>query len=516
MSSKRTEFLKKFKNKITLIKKDGLPGVIQNSNQPIQKSINFSSSRISSLIQKKLGNKNGYNDMKHRLSQENPSRNIKIQKFENSVETKDTSTNLTIKSKMMMSKNSGYSIKHQKSERKMFPQKIAMNSKPPPLLKDDLNISVYENNQSNDIKFYDGNVQRETPSFNDVRAYLKKIPKEQRNNDRNKSIKIHNSSSTGITPIKAKDRSILPYAEQGEKRRRPEHERQSSLLTLPKLDESEDFANYKKIRSRMLMSEQKKSRKDNLYLRFRSSEETSLKSGSKSRKSKLIKKNIKSGGRNLRKSNIDIKNKSTLSVEQFNLNIKNVSKTKRGKSNNTETSKNHIYEKKFGYSRRNVSPYVPSDLRNSNEKSMKPQIEICSLDEPMRLKGRNRETSDNLTESLPSIKDPKRSLILPYSLRSVSKRYIKFGQNPTRCDGIIHKGSENLLCGSAKKQIQSTENVNRTKSHSKPHPKNFLIIKDDFEDIDRLLLGDKRSKDQINYYEKMTESYKMNSSTNLM
>lgn len=175
----------------------------------------------------------------------------------------------------------------------------------------------------------------------------------------------------------------------------------------------------------MLMSEQKKSRKDNLYLRFRSSEETSLKSGSKSRKSKLIKENIKSGGRNLRKSNIDAKNKSTLSVEQFNLNIKDVSKTKRGKSNNIETSKNHIYEKKFGYSRRNVSPYVLSDLRNSNERSMKPQIEICSLDEPMRLKGRNRDTSDNLTESLPSIKDPKRSLILPYSLRSVSKRYIK-------------------------------------------------------------------------------------------
>ena len=65
--------------------------------------------------------------------------------------------------------------KDQKSERKINPRMMILNESRSPMskIKDEPPTLAYENQENDEIKFFEGNQQRETPNFSDIRSYLK-------------------------------------------------------------------------------------------------------------------------------------------------------------------------------------------------------------------------------------------------------------------------------------------------------------------------------------------------------
>lgn len=356
-------------------------------------------------------------------------------KTEISNETKDTSTNATIKSRFLTSKNSLSQLKMLKSERKMPFQRIALNFKPSKLMNNISSSSAYQNGDNCDIKFFDGNVQREAPQCSDVRSYLRNSHHPSQMKIRKINLvgeKTHDFSSSGHSPISNLKDALLPYNDfrgLSDRKKSKYHERNSSNLSLPKLEDVDDFQNYKEAKTRLLQSEQKRSRRGNFYIKFKSYKPSEVASPENLYKRHKLKSVINSGSRNLRRSDIMITNtnKTTLSIEKFKLNVKDGDLTKADrqqksqKSERKAKSKNHSIK----FNHKKVSPYVPSTLKKSQEYPVNPTIEITLLDS-QKEKSRNNKEDENsgtLTESLPSINDPKGALLQPYSLKSGKKRY---------------------------------------------------------------------------------------------
>lgn len=109
--------------------------------------------------------------------------------------------------------------------------------------------SAYENKEENEIKFFDGSNQRDTPTFRDIRCHLNNSPRAIEEKLRRDRMKVYDnlSNSAGGGSECKRVKQNLPYSDLvkiKKERAAYYHERKSSNMTLPKVNDSEDLVKY--------------------------------------------------------------------------------------------------------------------------------------------------------------------------------------------------------------------------------------------------------------------------------
>lgn len=334
--------------------------------------------------------------------------------------------------------------------------------------------------------------------------------------------------------LRRKQNSVLAY-----------HDRKASNMTLPKVHELDDL-NYSYLaRARLPQSEQKMRR--NPHYSKNSDNRHYIPTDFSDYKgvlatSNVVKSEIKSGWKNLNINELKPKKtlKNNISVENnLKFKIKKSSKTKR-KPDGINLDIQDALKLRRSWIDVNLdpSPYKPNSLKNSydfaarNIRNMsqeaKPKILIESLDTQAikkKLRQVREDTKKMVSDALPSIK--KHNKILPYLVNSKSgARYNIKKEEPSVNDSqaslnipgvnmnhmksaqiALSEGQNRLLPNALPKSkplynqdnsrnntklLDSNEGVFRAKSYNKWAKKKFLVIQDDFNEIDKYLLGDNK------------------------
>lgn len=352
-----------------------------------------------------------------------------------------------------------------------------------------------------------------------------------------------NLSCPADSPLSRK-KAKFPYKNLKTKNReKGYHERNNSNHTVSKSKEYDVFDQAYLLKARMPQSEQKLKR-NQPYTKFKNHIGTTENKRYEHTMLNHMSTDIKSGGKDL--GLLDTQNKDlkhNISVEKnLKIQFKKSSKTKRKfkKQKNLDLEELNLPEKYEDYQK---SPYRVHSLKNSydlttvrprnNSQESKPKILIESLDSKINsrdVKLPLEKSKPSLNESLPSINQGNK--LYPYTIKSKpSSRFCKIGEknsdsgeSPSAIGmtNLAHLKSSNIynagISRNNAKLLESSESVLRARSYNKCAKSKFLVIQDDFTEIDQYLLGKRnqlRGKEEVNisiepqnYYEKMAAAYK--------